>query len=42
MYKNLPKDRKYMADEEISECREHVNTVPKESKTVTEVCFTQF
>lgn len=25
-----------MADEEISECCEHINTVPKESKAITE------
>lgn len=40
--KNLSKGRKYMADEEISEWCEHVNTVPKESKAIPEVCYAYF
>lgn len=32
--KDLLEDRKYMADEEISEHSEHVSDMPKESKTV--------
>lgn len=40
--KDLLEDRKYMADEEISEDCEHVNDTPEESKTVTEACFTYF
>lgn len=40
--KDLLEDRKYMADEEISEDCEHINDMPKESETVTEVCFIYF
>lgn len=40
--KDLPEDRKYMADEEISEDCEHIRDMPKESKFITEVCFTYF
>lgn len=38
--KALLEDRKRMADEEISEDCEHISDMPKESKTITEVCFT--
>lgn len=40
--KDLLEDRKYMADEEISEDSKHTNDMPKESETITEVCFTHF
>lgn len=40
--KDLLEDRKYVADEEISEDCEHVSDMPKESKTITEVRFTYF
>lgn len=33
---------KYMADEEISEDSERTNDMPKESETITKVCFTNF
>lgn len=40
--KDLLEDRKYMADEEISADCECINDMPKESETVTEVCFIYF